>query len=134
MDCFYFSVVTAGLPAWRQAATGVFSELDWPVEELLPLRNYTASIAISRQSPYAVVTAPLGGLALIIDYRSGKVIQRVPVTDVAGALPHGKNGFIVSSGMGGVYQLSADSDQALLRGTYPMRWDNHLTPGQYLAS
>ena len=122
------------LVARLDSATGVFSELDWPVEELLPIRNYTASIAISRQSPYAVVTAPLGGLALIIDYRSGKVIQRVPVTDVAGALPHGKNGFIVSSGMGGVYQLSADSDQALLRGTYPMRWDNHLTPGQYLAS
>ncbi|MEL0167409.1 MAG: DUF1513 domain-containing protein [Pseudomonadaceae bacterium] len=113
------------------SATGEFRELDWPVEALMPLKNYTASIAISRSSPYAVITAPLGNLALIINYQTGEIVQQVMVADVAGALPFGDNGFVVSSGLGGVYRLSADSDQAVPHGSYAVRWDNHLTPGRY---
>lgn len=114
--------------------TGAFTELDWSVEELLPLKNYTASIAISRHTPYAVVTAPLGGLALIINYQTGEVVQRVMVKDVAGALPYGEQDFIVSSGLGGVFVLSPDRNQAMAHGKYPVRWDNHLTPGRYLSA
>lgn len=125
---------TPPLIARLDTAKAEFSELDWPVEELVPLKNYTASIAISRHSPFAVITAPLGNRALVINYQTGEIVQRVAVTDVAGALPYGEQGFIVSSGLGGVYLLSAQSGEALEHGRYAVRWDNHLTPGRYLSA
>ncbi|WVM93148.1 DUF1513 domain-containing protein [Halopseudomonas pachastrellae] len=114
-------------------ATGEFSEPELPLEELAGLRNYTASIAISRHAPLAVITAPLGNRAIIINYRTGELLQRIAVQDVAGALPFGERDFVVSSGSGGVYVLSADSDQALPHGSYPVRWDNTLLRGNSSA-
>lgn len=125
---------TPPLLARLDTATGEFSEPELPLEELAGLRNYTASIAISRHAPLAVITAPLGNRAIIINYRTGELLQRIAVQDVAGALPFGERDFVVSSGSGGVYVLSADSDQALPHGSYPVRWDNHLTPGQFIGA
>lgn len=106
-----------------------FSELELPLEDVMGLKNYTASIAISPTSPYTVITAPRGHRAVIINHHTGELVQRIAVQDVAGALPYGDSGFLVSSGMGGLYLLDAESDQAQPHGDYAVHWDNHLTPG-----
>ncbi|MBA6419866.1 DUF1513 domain-containing protein [Pseudomonas sp. 5Ae-yellow] len=108
-----------------------FSELELPYEEVKGLKNYTASIAISPSSPFTVITAPRGHRAIIIDHHSGELVQRVPVPDVAGALPYGEDGFLVSSGLGGLFLLSPESNQAQPHGDYAVHWDNHLTPGVF---
>lgn len=95
------------------------------------LKNYTASIAISPSSPFTVITAPRGHRAIIIDHHSGELVQRIPVPDVAGALPYGEDGFLVSSGLGGLFLLSPESNQAQPHGDYAVHWDNHLTPGVF---
>ena len=64
-----------------------FSEPELPLEEVMGLKNYTASIAISPTSPFTVITAPRGGRAIIINHHTGELVQRVAVPDVAGALP-----------------------------------------------
>lgn len=107
-----------------------FSEPELPLEEVMGLKNYTASIAISPTSPFTVITAPRGGRAIIINHHTGKLVQRVAVPDVAGALPFGQHGFLVSSGTGGLFLLDAASDQPQPHGSYAVHWDNHLTPGR----
>lgn len=106
-----------------------FSEPELPLAEVMGLKNYTASIAISPSSPFSVVTAPRGHRAIIINHHTGELVQRVAVTDVAGALAFGKSGFLVSSGTGGLYLLDAESALAKPHGNYAVHWDNHLTPG-----
>ena len=106
---------------------GEFSEIALPSDLQASLNNYTASIAISPNAPHAAITAPRGHRVVLINYMTGALIRTAEVHDVAGALPDDQDGFIVSSGQGGVFHVTPQSDAISALGHYRFHWDNHLT-------
>lgn len=107
--------------------SGEFRELHLPPLIQHQLRNYTASVVISRSHPYAVVASPWGGHALLLDYQSGKLLQTFQLRDVSGVLAQSDGTFILSTGLGGLYRVSADSaEPTLLVRQQSVHWDHHL--------
>ncbi|WP_165855576.1 DUF1513 domain-containing protein [Marinobacter sp. JSM 1782161] len=118
---------TPPLIARLDTRRGTFDEISLP-DDLQPrLRNYTASIACSHTGPYTVVTAPRGGLVVVINHATGALVRHLDVADVAGALPLADDSFVVSSGNGSVQRIHADSAGTETLSHSDMRWDNHLT-------
>ncbi|MGP4843881.1 DUF1513 domain-containing protein [Marinobacter sp. 1Y8] len=107
--------------------SGEFSEIALPSDLQASLNNYTASIAISPNVPHAAVTAPRGHRVLVLDYLTGDLVRTADVPDVAGALPDDHDGFIVSSGQGGVFHITPQAEAVAAIGHYAFHWDNHLT-------
>ncbi|GED22742.1 DUF1513 domain-containing protein [Halomonas halmophila] len=111
----------------RLSADGDFSEIALPDDLTAELRQYTASIALSRRSPLALVTAPRGHRVLVLDSRHGELLASHDLSDAAGARCDGQGGFLVSSGRGGLYRLGGDGSAPQQIHDLPIRWDNHLT-------
>ncbi|PKM30566.1 MAG: DUF1513 domain-containing protein [Gammaproteobacteria bacterium HGW-Gammaproteobacteria-11] len=107
------------------AATGQFSEPHVPEVELALLANYIASVAINPLSGLALVTAPKGNQLALFDYHAGRFVGLLPFPDGGGALPSAR-GFVVSSGLGGLYRVLPGAQPELLGGE-DFCWDNHLT-------
>ena len=72
------------------------------------------------------MTAPRGGLVVIFDGASGKVLQAPAIADCAGALPLAGGGFMISSGQGGLYRVRADQSDAEPLASTDLYWDNHF--------
>lgn len=84
-------------------------------------RHYIGSVAANPLTGQVAVTAPRGGLAFILDGKSGGVLQRLEIADVGGVAPCGDD-FLFSDGNGGLWHNQ--TPLVLLRGN---AWDNHLT-------
>ncbi len=120
-------------PEWQQPPligrhqNGHWSEITLPAALQPRLNNYLASIAVQPASEVVVVTAPRGGLVVVLDGRSGRVIRDIDLYDAAGAKPTDDGGFLVSSGTGEWLWLDSSADFAIgARGTSTWAWDNHL--------
>ena len=118
---------TPPLIARLDTSTGEFSEIALPGPDQASLGNYTASVAISRHSPVAAITAPRGDCVLLLDYRSAEPLHIVPLADPGGVLAERDGSFIVSSGAGGVYRVEATGSEPQLLVQHALHWDNHLT-------
>ncbi|WP_246131719.1 DUF1513 domain-containing protein [Pistricoccus aurantiacus] len=117
---------TPPLIARLDGKSGEFHELTLP-ETLTPrLRNYIASIAVSRDGKHAAITAPRGNRVLILDTRDGRLLNESELEDAAGVVAYG-DGFLISSGRGGLYRLSSEASTPQRLTTLPLHWDNHLT-------
>nr|WP_300312501.1 DUF1513 domain-containing protein [Halomonas sp.] len=108
---------------------GKFHEFD--LGGLQPkLAQYTASVAVSQSqsgsSSSALITAPRGGRIVMLDQQSGEIIAAPELADAAGTRCDGQGGYIVTTGNGGLYQVSAQGELTQLA-KLPLRWDNHLT-------
>nr|WP_027336463.1 DUF1513 domain-containing protein [Halomonas sp. HL-48] len=111
----------------RLDAAGRFSELALPEDITASLHHYTASVAFSRVSANVLVTAPRGNQVLLLDAAKGKLVANLELPDAAGARCDGNGGFLVSSGQGGLYRVTPDSEAPELLASLELRWDNHLT-------
>jgi uncharacterized protein len=92
------------------------------------IRNYVGSVAIARGGETAVISAPNGGLAVLIELASGACLATHALQDVFGAAQH-RNGFLLTAGTGEMASVSGDrwSDGgAHLRSSLASAWDNHL--------
>lgn len=104
-----------------------FRELALPDDQQVSLRHYIASVAVSPDRSLALVTAPRGGQALILDTGSGQLRQRLAIADVAGASAGPDGSFLVSSGAGGLFRIRPDSGDVQTLSQQAGHWDNHLT-------
>lgn len=111
----------------RLSPQGEFSEIALPGPLTDELRQYTASIAIARSTPRALITAPRGHRVLLIDSRDGRLLASHHLPDAAGARCDGRGGFLVSSGRGGLYRVGGDGSAPQQLESLAIRWDNHLT-------
>lgn len=120
---------TPPLIARLDIRTGAFSEITLPEHEQAGLGNYTASVAVHPYSSVAAITAPRGNCVMLLDYRSGRLLQLVSVPDPGGVLAEREGSFVVSSGHGGLYRIWASAAEPELIKHHALRWDNHLTRG-----
>lgn len=118
---------TPPLIARLDTATGAFSEISLTEPAQTQLVNYTASIAISRHSAIAAITAPRGNAVVLLNYLTSEVLRVVEVPDAGGVLAEQDGSFIVSSGNGGLYRITSDASEARLVSQHDLSWDNHLT-------
>ena len=96
-----------------------------PDDVTLAMRNYVASLCVDPTGETAVIAAPRGGLAVVVDVRSGRYLARHAMPNVFGvAARRDGSGFLMSSGNGQLAALTGEplpQTQALARA-----WDNHL--------
>lgn len=120
-------------PEWQQPPligkhhNGGWTEITLPGDLQSRLNHYLASIAVQPASDIVVVTAPRGGLVVVLDGRSGRVIRGIDLYDAAGVKPTDDGGFLVTSGTGDWVWLDPNTDYAIgARGISAWAWDNHL--------
>lgn len=116
---------TPPLIARLDSRNGAFSEISLPIEQQASLRNYIASVAIDSSNHIAAVTAPKGNRAVLLDYVSSGHIDTVEIADVAGAIADQRQGFLFTSGLGGVFRSQKSHADRIEDSD--LRWDNHLT-------
>jgi len=116
---------TPPLIARLDTRTATFAEIVLPDKQQERLHNYIASVALDSTSHIAALTAPRGNRAILLNYLSGQHIDTVEIADVAGALTDQQQGFIFTSGLGGIYR-SRQSNAVRIENS-EMLWDNHLT-------
>lgn len=91
----------------------------------LSIRNYVASVAVDKAGERAVIAAPRGGLAVVIDVATGRFVSRHDFANVFGAAPcRDGAGFLLSSGDGQMATL--DGKPVPGAATLARAWDNHL--------
>ncbi|MDF1736695.1 MAG: DUF1513 domain-containing protein [Minwuia sp.] len=93
--------------------------IDLPAAVTRSMRNYAGSIAASHDGHRIAVTSPRGGIIVILDGRSGALVETVSLADTCGIAPTG-DGFMATAGTGAI--RSGDNTDA-----HPdIAWDNHL--------
>jgi hypothetical protein len=132
-------------PAWEtQACIG--SHLRGEALKLHPLpdqldarvRNYVASLDVDRNGETAVIAAPHGGLAVVMEVATGRYLAHYDMANVFG-VAGGRSGFLLTSSDGGL--ASADGLAGVSRPLVPLTrlagqgssgeglasaWDNHI--------
>ena len=114
------------VPLVARYRKGEFTEIHFPDDLLVRLNQYVASVAAHPEDGTVALTAPRGGLAVVLDGASGGGLQAPAITDCAGVLPLAGEGFLVSSGRGGLYRVSADQAEAHPVARSDLWWDNHF--------
>lgn len=107
---------------------GQFSELALEPSLQAQLANYTASIAVHPTLPITAITAPRGNKVVLLDHHSGELVRAVEISDCAGAMAAGQDGFLITSGSGAIYRVHPEQPTPQNLASYALHWDNHLTP------
>ncbi len=106
--------------------SGQLRELHLEPSTQRALRHYTSSVVISPTHPYAVVASPWGGRALLLNYQTGTLLQAFALMDVSGVLAEDDGTFVLSTGLGALYRVSADQPEPRLLSRQALHWDHHL--------
>jgi hypothetical protein len=93
-----------------------------------PLQNYVGSVSADAAGEFIAATSPRGGLALIIDAGSRRIISQTQLADVCGVAPrHAGASFLLASGSGDIGSWSRTASPATLPTTHEnVAWDNHM--------
>ncbi len=98
------------------------------------LKGYIGSVAMSRDGRFMAASAPRAGRTIFIDTKTGTRVAEAVVKDGCGVAARGADGFLISSGIGGVRQAeprrrgateAGDVGRMLREGVAP-HFDNHL--------
>ena len=106
--------------------------LDFPDRLLGRLRNYCGSVAFDASGGLLATTSPVGGVTALWDRTTSRALGYVEIADGCALAPAaGAGRFIVTSGQGGGFILTADGEtvaRAPLASPYlgAGRWDNHM--------
>ncbi|WP_119419260.1 DUF1513 domain-containing protein [Desertibaculum subflavum] len=99
-------------------------------EDLLAgLRGYCGSAAMDATGTVLGIASPRGNLAVFWDLATGHVLGKVGVADGCGIAADGEDGFLLGSGLGGMFRYqpgAADATRLPLALATTARWDNHL--------
>jgi hypothetical protein len=92
------------------------------------MQNYVGSVSADTSGEFIAATSPRGGLALIIDAGSRRIISQTKLADVCGVAPrHVGASFLLASGSGDVGSWSRTVSAAALPTTHEnVAWDNHM--------
>jgi hypothetical protein len=104
-----------------------------PLEEplLVRLRGYCGSAAMDATGTLLGVTSPRGNLAVFWDLKSGHMLGTGSVTDGCAIAADGDGGFLVGSGLGGMFRYrdaAGRQERLALKLADAGRWDNHMMP------
>ena len=93
-----------------------------------PMQNYIGSVSADASGEFIAATSPRGGLALIIDAGSRRIINQTQLADVCGVAPrHTGASFLLASGSGDIGNWSKSSSPAAVPTTHEnIAWDNHM--------
>ena len=88
------------------------------------LQGYVSSIAVARDGHTAAVTSSKGGIAVLMEIATGRVLGAIDVPDVSGVATAaiGAGAFQLTTGAGAQLRVSASS---VVRRPSPWQWDNH---------
>ena len=92
------------------------------------LRGYVGSVVASADGSRVAVTSPRGGLLIVWDARSCRVLETHRIADVCGVAP-AKRGFVASDGKGRVW-IGGVVVSRVVRA----QWDNHLAAAVHSGS
>lgn len=99
------------------------------------MRHYCGSVAFEPTGRYVAVTAPRGNVATFWDARARRYVGALELADVCGVsgAEKGGNGFLLSSGAGGVVECrvggqgqGAHATPLIADWLDRVKWDNHL--------
>ncbi|MEO1693733.1 MAG: DUF1513 domain-containing protein, partial [Pseudomonadota bacterium] len=92
------------------------------------LRGYVSSVAVDVHGDVAALTSARGGAIVLIDVRSGRVIDVRQRRDVSGVAAGGDGAFVVTTGAGSIAaepsRAVRAADATLIRRA-GIHWDNH---------
>lgn len=91
------------------------------------IRNYVASVTVGRTGETAVVTAPKGGVAVVIEVATGRCLATHEMRDVFGAAEH-RDGFLLTAATGEMARIDGEhwSQRGQLRHGLASAWDDHV--------
>lgn len=104
-------------------ADGEMVFLDLAVDDTVALDHYIGSVAVDIRSGLVAVTSPRGGIALIFDARSRKLVDRRRLADGCGVAAAPEAGFLLTSGQGEMIEHLASGERVHRT---DIAWDNHL--------
>ena len=92
------------------------------------LRGYVSSVAMTRNGQHAAITSSKGGVALIVEVTSGRVIDTYRRPDISGVAqaPLQRDGFVFTTG-GGDFGTRTSTESSVH--PHGAEWDNHLAAG-----
>ncbi len=93
-----------------------------------PMQNYVGSVSADAAGEFVAATSPRGGLALIIDAASRRIISQTRLADVCGVAPrHAGASFLLASGSGDIGSWSRTASPAPpVTAHENVAWDNHM--------
>lgn len=95
------------------------------------MKQYTASISLNIKQQLAAVTTPRGNTITFWDMKTGHLLHREAMTDVAGVTCSAKNNcFIATTGIGDIFVFASGSLKKSDAQHYRIdntRWDNHMS-------
>lgn len=103
-----------------------YQEISLPGALQQRMANYTASVAVSPITGHVAITAPRGGVTIVLDSVNGRVIREVEIPDCAGAKALRDGTFMITSGTGRVTFVSQAIDRPPTATHHELQWDNHL--------
>jgi uncharacterized protein len=101
--------------------------LDLPDQLDHRVRNYVASVVVTRNGEAAVITAPNGGLAILVEVATGRCLATYDMPDVFGAAQQ-EESFLLTAGNGAAAKVGGDrwSRSRAHPQSLALAWDNHL--------
>jgi hypothetical protein len=91
------------------------------------MQNYIGSVSTDAAGEFIAATSPRGGLALIIDAGSQRIVGQTPLADVCGVAPrHAGASFLLASGSGDIGSWSRSEGASTLTAHESVAWDNHM--------
>jgi hypothetical protein len=112
-------------PLMARLGSRRFEEFRLPVGIDGQVDNYIASVAACPATGLVAMTAPRGGVVVVVDGRSGRHVGTTAVVDGSGVTAAPGGGFLISTGQGQVLALQPGGTPSKLL-TPDVRWDNHL--------
>lgn len=95
------------------------------------MKQYTASISLNIKQQLAAVTTPRGNTITFWDMKTGRLLHRESMTDVAGVTYSAQdNCFIATTGIGDIFVFASGSLKKSDAQHYRIantRWDNHMS-------
>jgi len=99
--------------------------IDAPDALYRPMKNYIGSVSADRNGEMVAATSPRGGLALVVDVATRRIITERSLSDVCGVAPrHAGASFLLTSGAGDVGTWSPNATDGVLH-RENLSWDNH---------
>lgn len=102
--------------------------IELPETSRQQLKQYCGSACFDKSGQFAAISAPRGNKVLFFDMERNQYLGEIKTKDGCGLAQGNRTGdFIITTGLGRVYQTNAESLERKKLFSVPVHWDNHLT-------